>query len=539
VRLRSVLALAASLGLAAGCTHRDAASAGRRPWTQPHVLRAAIAFNPRSLSPLLATSVYELDVERLIFDALVTYDERGRSVPDLAARVPTVANGDVAPNGRAVTFHLRRGVRWQDGAPLTSADVAFTARAIVDPRNTASFRGGFDRVASIETPDPYTVVFRFARPYPPAAVQLFGDDIWAFGVLPKHLLERYRSLDGIEFFAEHPVGSGPFEVAAWHRGDRIELVPNPDYFQGKPKLAKIVVSFVSNPQTELVMLREHAIDWYPTIPAQDVAAARGIDGVRVLLKPQSRFVALDFNVSREPLAERAVRRAIALGLDRATITARLMKGTAREAVADIAPISWGYPPGLEPIAYDPAEAARLLDRAGWRMGPDGVRHRDGRRLELQLAYARALDYADLAAEAEQQLAHLGVAVELRSYSRELLYTPEGILQRGEFDMALDTWEAGLDPDDHFLFECGQAPPAGQNYGRYCSPVMDALQAAAMGNPRPEVRRRAYLGIERLALEDVPRAFVWWPADPHAVSVDFTGFAPNPIVDTWNAYRWDI
>ncbi|HTA37877.1 MAG TPA: peptide ABC transporter substrate-binding protein [Candidatus Acidoferrales bacterium] len=534
-----VLACAALLAALGGCTHRVEVAGQRHSWTRPHVLRAAIAFDPRSLSPLLATSVYELDLERLIFDALVTYDERGHPVPDLASRVPTLANGDVARDGRAVTFHLRRGVRWQDGAALTSADVAWTARAIVDPHNIATFRGGFDRIASIETPDPYTITFRFANPYPPAAVQIFGDDIWAYGVLPKHLLARYRSLDEAEFFTKKPIGSGPFAVASWRRGDRIELVANPAYFQGRPKLEKIVVSFVPNPQTELVLLREHAIDWYPTVPAQDVAAVKAIDGVRVLMKPQNRFVSVAFNAARAPLDDANVRRAIALGLDRASITSALMHGTAQEAVADIAPIVWAYPRGLLPLPYAPAEAARLLEKAGWTMGADGVRHKNGKRLELQLVYARALTYADLGAEIEQQLGRIGVAVDLRGYSRELLYTAQGVLQRGGFDMALQSWEGGLDPDDSFLFRCGQLPPAGQNYGRYCSAEMDRLQAAAMGVVQPEARRRAYRQIERLLLADVPQTFVWWPGDPHAVNSDFLHFRPNPVIDTWNAFEWDI
>jgi peptide/nickel transport system substrate-binding protein len=536
---RTIAAIASVLLALAACTHPTESSGQRHSWTQPHVLRMAIAFDPRSLSPLLATSVYELDVERMLFDALVTYDAQGRSVPDLATRVPSLANGDVAADGRRVTFHLRHGVRWQDGFPLTSADVAFTTRAILNPNNTATFRGGFDRIASVETPDPYTITFRFARPYPPAAVQIFGDDVWAYGVLPKHLLDRYRSLDNVEFFAKRPVGSGPFEVESWRRGDRMVLVPNPNYFQGKPKLSKIVVYFVPNPQTELVMLREHAIDWYPTVPAQDVASAKAIAGVRVLMKPENRFVSIDFNVTRPPLDDRTVRRALALALDRATITSTLTRGTGREAVADLAPIVWAYPRGLAPLPYAPAEAAKLLDAAGWVMGPGGVRRKDGRRLELQLAYAKSLDYADLAAEVEQQLSSLGVAVELRGYSREVLYTQEGILQRGAFDMSVDSWESGLDPDNSFLFACGQAPPAGQNYGRYCSAEMDALQNVAMTVVDPKVRSRAYFGIERLLLADAPEAFVWWPSDPHAVNDDFAHFTPNPVVDTWNAYEWDI
>lgn len=506
------------------------------------MLRIAEAFEQRSLSPLLATSVYELDVDRLIFDALVTFDERGNPVPDLAVRVPTVANGDVARDGRSVTYRLRRGVKWQDGAPFTSADVAFTARAIVNPNNTVIFREGFDRIASIATPDPYTIVFRFNEPYPPAVATIFGDGPWAYGILPRHLLARYRSLDRVDFFADRPVGTGPFKLSSWQRGNRLVLVANDRYFLGPPKLRRIEVYPVTNAQTELLLLRNHQIDWYPTVPASAVAAAREIPGIRLLLKPQNRIVSLVVNVGRGPLRDRRVRRALAAALDRDSLVTSLTKGTAQRAVADIAPIVWAYPAGVRGARYDLAQASRLFDAAGWRMTQSGFRENGGRRLAVGLVYPVSLDYANLAVAVQQQLRRAGVDVELRQYPRELMYGPAqqgGVLNEGNFDLAVFSWASGLDPDDSFIYECKLAPPLGNNYGRYCSSAMDAAQRQAMTTVDSAERRTAYDRIERLAVEDAPQLFLWWPRDPHAVNDDFKHFAPNPVINTWNAYRWDI
>jgi peptide/nickel transport system substrate-binding protein len=158
-------------------------------------------------------------------------------VPDVATAVPTLRNGGIAPDGRTLTYHLRHGVRWQDGAPLTSADVAFTARAIANPRNTIGSRNPFDRIASVDAPDPYTVRVHLIRA--DAAVRgLFLTPDANAGILPAHLLARFASLDHVAF-NELPIGSGPHRVARWERGSSVRFMSNPTYFGGAPKLAAI------------------------------------------------------------------------------------------------------------------------------------------------------------------------------------------------------------------------------------------------------------------------------------------------------------
>jgi peptide/nickel transport system substrate-binding protein len=513
------------------------------PWTERHTLRLAIGVDPRTLSPLQATSAFELLTERLIFDVLLTYDEHGRLVPDLAERVPTVANGDISADGKRITYHLRRDVRWHDGAPFTSADVRFTYEAIVDRRNTAFSREGFDRVERVRTPNAYTVVFRLKAAYPPALDVLFADGAWSYGILPEHLLRGLKTLDDARFFTERPIGTGPFQLVRWLRGDRIELRRNDRYFRGPPRLARIVVKVAPDPNTRLIMLRNHEIDWYPDIPPNLFAQAASLRGTRTLLNPQNRFLALNLNLARWPLSERATRRAIALAVDKAELVRAYSFGTARPAVADLPPESWAYPRSLRATPHDPPQARALLERAGWRAERDGILARNGRRLSLQLAYvAQDTIQAGLALEVQHELRRIGVEIELRPYPREVYYAPasaHGLVRGGRFDLAFSSWASGGDPDDSALFGCKYAPPAGPNYGHYCSRAMDDAQAAALRTFDRAARSRAYARVEALLLADVPLIVLWWPSGTHAYNSDFTGFAPALLCDTWNAYRWDI
>src|SRR5579862_7735144 len=197
-------------------------------------LRIGISTEPNSLSPLLALNDYEQFVDRLIFDVLVTVDAGGRRlVPRLATQVPTLANGGISKDGLTITYHLRRNVRWHDGVPFTSKDVVFSWHAVLNPANNVLSRRGYDQVASMATPDDYTVVMHMKRLYAPAIDTIFGESDTPFCILPAHLLAQYPNLNQVPFNAA-PVGTGPFKFARWLRSDRIVLTANASYFRGAP-----------------------------------------------------------------------------------------------------------------------------------------------------------------------------------------------------------------------------------------------------------------------------------------------------------------
>ncbi|HTV74781.1 MAG TPA: ABC transporter substrate-binding protein, partial [Candidatus Acidoferrales bacterium] len=211
--LRLTASIAACLLLAA-CTKTDSGPASsepgqRHPWTLPHVLRIGIQSSPMTLNPLLSANTTEGMIDRLICDGLVTVDPSGRKeVPMLAAVVPTMANGGISKDGLTITYKLRRNVRWHDGAPFTSADVKFSWEAILNPNNNVITHSGYELVRSVDTPDPYTVVFHFKEKYAPAVNTLFGESDDPFEVIPAHLLAKYPNINQIPYNSA-PIGTGP------------------------------------------------------------------------------------------------------------------------------------------------------------------------------------------------------------------------------------------------------------------------------------------------------------------------------------------
>ena len=227
----------------------------------PGTLRYADIEEPISFNPLLRTIAVATDMDMFIFGFFYNFDDKMRFVPELATVVPTLENGGISKDGLTITYHLRRGVKWHDGAPFTSHDVVFTVHAILNPDNNLSLRTGWDQIGSVEALDDHTVRFHLKRIYAPAISTYFAEG-GLYPVLPAHLLEKYPNINQVPFNSD-PIGTGPFKFVKWVHGDRVELAANPDYWRGPPKLKRIIYKVIPNDVTILNQLRTHEIDaWF-------------------------------------------------------------------------------------------------------------------------------------------------------------------------------------------------------------------------------------------------------------------------------------
>jgi peptide/nickel transport system substrate-binding protein len=503
-------------------------------------LRIAISINPTQLNPILAQNTMETFVDGLMFDLLVTHDQNHQEVPELAAAVPTVENGGISKDGLTITYHLRHGVKWHDGAPFTSRDVKFTWQAIMNPRNNVVSRRGYDQVASMDARDEYTVVMHLKRRFPPAIDSIFAESDTPLRVLPAHLLAKEDDLNHATFNAA-PVGTGPYEFVRWMRGDRIVLRANRAYFRGAPSLKELTLHIIPDDNTTEAQLRSHETDLAIEIPSPVYRDVADVAGLTRQLADTPAYTAIMFNTRRAPLDERRVRQALVLGVDRAGITRDDTYGTGRLAVADLSPFYWAFDAALRPAPYDAAKAKALLDAAGWRTGPDGVRVRNGARLSLLLVYGTGSQVVrTITAQVQQMLRPLGVEVQLKGFDYATLYAAAqsgGILNAGKFDMAMYAWVAGSDPDNSSQWTCAAIPPAGNNISRYCSPQMETAQRLALSTFDRSVRRRAYSRIESLLLTDAPAAFIYYQSLRYAHVAELQNFLPNGISEGWNAQEW--
>ena len=534
--------------IAAGCSRAggpDGSPAGgaRRPWTKPHELRIGFQNTPNTLDPLLAANTTEVAIDRLMFDGLVSVDATGRrEIPVLAAVVPSLENDGISKDGLTVTYHLRPNVRWHDGAPFTSADVAFSYRAVMNPNDNIVSRTGYELVRSVETPNATTAIFHMKRRFSPIVNTLFGESDSQYEVLPEHLLGKLHDINDIHFNS-HPVGTGPFKFVEWARGDHLTLAANDDYFLGKPKLRTIVAKFVPDENTELNQLRTHDIDWQFEASPREYHELQTMPGLRVVLMQTNQYERLQFNTKRPPLDDVRVRRAVAYAIDRPRLTADLTFGSGVAADEDLPPFMWAHSEAVTHYAPDLAKARGLLAQAGWIPGPDGVAAKNGRKLSLDLAYnVTNATRRQAVIQVQAMLQAVGIAASIKSYQGALLFASVGqggILQNGKYDIAWTGWVSGIDPDDSSVVTCAARPPNGNNTMFYCNAAVDAAESEALDRFDVPSRKAAYARIESLLASDEPQIPVWWPRQLQPINADFTNFTPNPVTESWNAYTWDI
>jgi peptide/nickel transport system substrate-binding protein len=537
-------ALALALGLLlAGCTKTGGVSGMRHAWTQAGVLRIAINEEPKNLNPLLAGTTPEVFVDRFMFEPLLSADPSGHAVPMLALDVPSQSNGGISADGLTIRYHLRRNARWSDGSSVTARDVIWSWEAVENPNNDAVSRHGYDEVRSIDAPDPYTAVVHLKRPFAPFVNTFFAESDQPYDIVPAHVLAKYPDINRVPFDAQPFVSDGPFHFVRWDRGDRIVLDANPNFFAGSPGLRRVVIEFVPNEDTAVSLLRTHAIDYIYQPSIQTYPALRTLPDARIVWDNMNGYEGLEINCSHGDLSDARVREAMAAAIDKAALTRQLTYGQEKTATEDIPDWMWAFDSTVESVRYDLPAAKALLARAGWIPGPDGIARKHGRPLELLLVTDTATaTHRSESLLIQAALRQIGIAVSVKYFPIDILYAPQGmggIQHGGKYDLLIYGWYAGIDPDNSSQVTCDNFPPHGYNDTRYCNPAMDAAQGIALTYYGQPTRKRAYSTIEHLLAKDNPIIFFWWQRQQEALSVDFQGFAPNPVVESWNAWQWKI
>lgn len=538
-----VLAVLVLAGQAGACTRMSSGVESTNPWTHPGVLRWGMDGEPDNLNPMLSSLQVTVDLSMLWAGYLFNYNDRNEFEPELATVVPTQQNGGISRDGLSITYRLRSGVRWQDGVPFTADDVIYSWRQVLNPKNNVPSRLGYDDVKTIDRVDDRTIVVRLKKPYAPFVATFFTMSALTYPVLPKHLLERYGDLNHVGYNSM-PVGTGPFKVVEYSHGEDLRLLANPSYWRGPPKLHEVYLTFVPDQNTLVNEVRSHEVDLVTNLSLTRAPDVKGIDGTQIYAIPFTYFVYLGFNTGSGPASDSRVRRALALGIDRRALLAEVTHGYSLPADSDQPPFLWAHASGLPVLEYDPAAAAKLLDDSGWRTSADGYRYRSGRRLDLVMASsAGSATYKTAEQIIQAHWRALGVNLTVKNLPDSVLYAPEsagGVLAGGKFDVYLNGWFNGVDPDDSPMFECSQVPPLGDNYTRFCDPVIDRAETVALTAYARQDRKRAYDQIQRELAEKTPALFLWFAKRVDVANSDLKGYKPAHAVTTfWNSWQWSI
>ena len=484
-----------------------------------------------------ATHILE-DIQTCVIEGLVTTDERMNVVPVLAADVPTLANGGVVlrpDGGMDVTWKLRPGVMWHDGHPHTSADVKFTADAMIKGDWKPESTDGFDRMTSVDTPDSLTAVVHYKEVYAPYQMQFLR------GTLPEHLL-RGRDIDKATDYNRSPLGTGPYRVAEWKTGEYVLLEKVPHYWRGAafPKINRILFRFLTNTTTRINQLKAGEVHVVPLVPWDKVRELKGIPSLRLNQVLGNGYEHITLNERHfPPFADVRLRRALAHAIDRELLVRTILDGLVTTVNGPIQPLSWAYEPNVATYAYDPAKAKAMLDDAGWKTGTDGIRVKDGKRLAFTIITQAGFAIRENVAQAiQKQFKDVGVSAQVQLLDGTSI---SPVWFSGNFDAMLHWWQQGADPEITTFFAADKIPPAGRNIDYLDDAKLTTLLYAS-DRTADRVQRGALLRqIQKRVAELVPELFLYNTSKIDAVPATLMNFKGNPsnAGPFWNVHEWTI
>jgi peptide/nickel transport system substrate-binding protein len=536
VALCALLALAG----AAGCTPIDTSTpGGLHAWTQRDRLRLASTEEPDSLNKLFANSDASDQVANLISAPVFRYDDAGNYVPEMALAVPTVQNGGISRDGKTVVLHLRHGMRWSDGAPLDARDLRFTWQAVMNPRNDTRLRSGWDDIATIDVPNDDTAVVHLREPYA-AILGIFALGGAGYPPLPAHLLAGLPDINHAPF-NEHPISSGPYVLTAWHHGSTLEFDANSRYWRGRPAIAHLTYRIIPNADTLFAALQTHDVDVdVEGITESQIVRLGTLTGYATEKRLVANYRHLTFNCAKPALSDVRVRRAVAEAVDWDRMNATVFHGYNVRATSDIVPTSWAAP-SIPPYPYDVAAAEHLLDAAGWVRGADGIRHRAGAPLELDVSTTPSKP-ANVQAEVQmqQELRAAGIDLRIKNYPTSLLFAQDGPLYGGRYDLSLTIDTNAPDPDNEGEWSGAFIPPRGANTTFLDDPVISQTSHAAARTFDRTLRKALYAREEARIHALVPAVFLYWQIAYAVYNSDLKHYrAAQYLSSDWNAWQWSF
>ena len=480
-----------------------------------------------TLNPLLASDSASHAIIGMIFNGLVRYDKDLNLEGELAER------WTVSPDGKLITFYLRKGVKWQDGTEFTSKDCRFTYDRFMDPEVKTAYRSNFELVDKVETPDKYTLKVYYKKVYAPAL------ESWGMWMLPSHLLE------GVDVnktaFNRSPVGTGPYVFKKWVTSQKIELFANKNYFEGEPYITGYASMFIPDQSVQFMNLQSGNIDMMSLTPDQYLKKTNGADFTDNFNKyqyPALKFIYIGYNQLNPLFKDKRVRQALSAAINRDEIISGVCQGLARKLTGPFIPGSWAYNEKVTDYGYDVQRSKKLLDEAGWTAGKDGILEKDGQKFSFTLYTNHGnKEREEIAAIAQQQWGKLGIAVNIRVIEWNVFLTQ--YIDKRKFDAVVMGWGLSRDPDCYDIWHSSKTKEGEFNFIGYDNKEVDALLES--GRTVFDIKKRAeiYKKIHALIAEDAPYTFLYAPYTLTAIHKRVHGIVPAPAGIGYNQIKWYV
>ena len=524
------------------------------------VVTLGIYQEPENLNTYIGVQTVITYVHRPFAEYLIDVNEKGEYIPVLAAEVPTVKNGGVSKDGLTITYKLKKGVKWSDGKPFTSADIKFTWEALVNPKNLVKSRSGYELIESVETPDEHTAVVKYKEYYAPYLTRFAP-------VLPKHILGDLENMNDAPY-NRMPVGTGPFRVTEWVSGDHITMEKNPHYREAdKVRIDKLFFKIIPSREVGIAQIRAGDIDGVWDLIEAQIPMMERNPNVSLCLSSAlvSERLIMNHSTTAKPnngnpdyphaiLADVRVRQAIQYAIDKQIIIDKLLYGKAQPGTTEI-PAGWAHNPNVKPTKFDPEKAKKLLDKAGWKPGTDGIREKDGVRLRLKITTTTGNKLREMVEQVlVAQMKAVGIEFYIENVPSSVLFgswANDADRKKGRYDILMYTTGPGIDPHQQYegYFHSRNIPTeanggSGYNYTRHRDAKLDKFLDEAGKAPSIDKRAKAYRKAQARQAEIVPHIYLYRRVNVHAFRNNVKGWIPNgygiiDAVETWNIADWYV
>jgi peptide/nickel transport system substrate-binding protein len=538
-RLAVVLLAGSSCALLAGCNGdvegkvEESSTALQAPAYGDTFIHASIG-DIGGLIPSLTSDAASHEVGAMIYDGLVRLDKDLNLAPAMAD------SWSFSKDCLDLSFKLRRDVKWHDGHPFTADDVVFTYKSMINPKTPAPFKEGYLLVKDVQAVDPYTVRVTYERPYARAI------STWTDYVLPKHLLESYVADGKLRESPQnrHPIGTGAYRFQEWRTGEKVVLLANPEYYEGRPYIGRVVYRVIPSQATIFLELKAGGVDHVRTLTAFQYVRQTDYPAFRKAYNkfryPSPFYTFLGFNLKDPRFADRRVRQAFAHAINKRELIDGVVLGLAREANGPIRPGTWAFTDEVKRYAYDPERAKALLAEAGWkdRDGDGIVEDKDGKPFAFTILTNQGNDERKKIAEIiQQRLREVGVKADIQVIEWAA-FIKEYVKPR-RFDVVILGLGTGTDPDQYAVWHSSQTSPDQMNRMSYSNPEVDHLLEVGRASCHEQERVKYYHRIQEILAEDLPMIFLYFKDDLPVVASRFRGVKEAPGGIMYNFNEWYV
>jgi len=500
---------------------------GQKAERDPNSFVVSSIGDARRLNPIIANDSASGTINDQVFSGLVKYDKDIKLIGDLAER------WDISPDGRTITFHLRKGVQWHDGAPFTAEDCLFTYQRLRDPKVATPYGSSYMDVAKAVAVDKHTFRVTYKEPFSPAL------ESWSMGVIPMHLLEgKDINTDG---FNRKPVGTGPYKLKEWIAGQKLVLEANERYFEGRPNIDQYLYRIIPDSSTMFQELLSGGVDMMGLNPLQFLRKSetrRIRENYRKFRYPANAFTYMGYNLKSPLFTDKKIRQALAYAIDRQSIIDGVLMGIGQPCTGPFSYVSWAYNPKVKPYPYDPELAQRMLEEAGWKdVNGDGLLEKDGRPFHFTILTNQGNGERIRASEIIQQnFKKVGIDAKIRVMEWQAFLEQ---IDKRSFDAIILGWSMSRDPDLYDIWHSSKTGKGEYNFIGYNNPEVDRLLVQGRRVFSVAERKKVYYRIHEILADEQPYAFLYVPDATPIVHKRFKGIEVAPLGIMYNFNQWYV